>query len=227
MIRKRNLLITTLAAVLTLGLATAAAAQTCPEPTPAEELAATMELIGSLELNPGNTNALMQPLSSALINVATGDVVAAVRHLETFENKVDAQSGKALTQADADLLIATAQGIVEALTAPQPEPCPCLTSPEFATLLADFSSANWCTFDEAGTGYVSLAIAFAPPRDGGRSARALPSNEYVPNRCIYSETDGPYLSLSITDAEFLGCQQLLLDTAAAAGVTCVPPPPAP
>ena len=221
---ERNFLkVTALVAVLILGLATAAVAQTCPEPTPAEELAATIELIGTLDLNAGNANALMQPLSSALISVATGAIDAAIRQLATFENKVEAQSGKALSTEDADLLLAMAAQIVASLTGPQPDPCPCPSAfPEYGTFFADFTSAHYCQFNDS-TGSVYLAIAEG---DTGRSVGAIPGDAVYPARCYFSSPE-TYLTLSITGEEFLGCQQLLLDTAAAAGVTCEPPPPAP
>ena len=51
--------------------ATSAVAQTCEAPTPTESLASALELIGTLELNSGIANSLMQPLTRV---AAPGDL---------------------------------------------------------------------------------------------------------------------------------------------------------
>ena len=126
-----------IAGLLVLGLATAAGAQTCPPPTPAEMLASTVEWIGTLDLNQGTANSLMQPLTNALTQVALEDIDAALQQFAVFENQVEAQSGKKLTVEEAEELLEIAAEIVYELTAP---PCVCYgQAPDFTWMIDNLS----------------------------------------------------------------------------------------
>ncbi len=61
------------------------------------------------------------------MGIAESDVEAAVAALEDFSDKVENQSGRQIDAADADLLLAAAEAIIDELTAPQ---CPCVTNPD-------------------------------------------------------------------------------------------------
>ncbi|MFC1891671.1 PKD domain-containing protein [Thermodesulfobacteriota bacterium] len=86
--------------------------------TPAE---ATQEFIYDIEdlnLNGGTENSLVSKLESAIDSVEKGQDNAAINKLNAFINSVEAQRGKKITDYEADVLIAKAQRIIDALLTP-------------------------------------------------------------------------------------------------------------
>ncbi len=81
---------------------------------------ATEEIIGlvdDLGLPQGMTNSLTAKLDSVIVSLQNGNTAAALNQLNAFINQCNAQRGKKLTEAQADLLIAEAQRIINAINA--------------------------------------------------------------------------------------------------------------
>jgi hypothetical protein len=76
-----------------------------------------IEIVGDLDLKGGLETALLASLTNALDKIGDGAVEPAIGMLEAFINKVEAQRGKALTDEEADSLIALARQAVELITA--------------------------------------------------------------------------------------------------------------
>ncbi|MCO6450242.1 MAG: thrombospondin type 3 repeat-containing protein [Caldilineales bacterium] len=77
-----------------------------------DELADLDELVMSLDLPGGTENALLSKVENAAKSVAKGNYTAASNQLEAFINQVEAQRGKKLTDAEADMLIAYVQNVL-------------------------------------------------------------------------------------------------------------------
>jgi len=74
-----------------------------------------IQLTEDLGVPHGIKNSLLSKLESAQASLDHGQINAAINKLEAFINAVEAQWGKKLSVEDADLLIATAQQIIEQL----------------------------------------------------------------------------------------------------------------
>jgi probable HAF family extracellular repeat protein len=77
-------------------------------------LEALIEAVRALELRQGIEVALTATLEAALASV-TSDRSAAIQQVEAFQFQVEGMRGKQLTDAEADLLIRWAQGIIDEL----------------------------------------------------------------------------------------------------------------
>jgi hypothetical protein len=87
--------------------------------SPAEdELADLLQDVIDLNLLVGTSNAFQAKLRKALAALERGDTQTALALLKSFINSVEAQRGKALTDAEADALIAAAQAIIDSLGPP-------------------------------------------------------------------------------------------------------------
>lgn len=87
--------------------------------SPAEdELADLLQDVIDLNVLVGTSNALQSKLKNALAALERGDTQTAISLLKAFINSVEAQRGKALTDAEADALIAAAQEIIDSLSPP-------------------------------------------------------------------------------------------------------------
>lgn len=78
---------------------------------PAQGITNLMNTVSSLSLASGLTNSLDSDLSGALASLAAGHVKAACNQINLFIQEVEAQSGKKITGAEADQLIAQANAI--------------------------------------------------------------------------------------------------------------------
>jgi len=86
-----------------------------PAPVP-EQIDELIDAVEALDLPKGLTNALTKKLKKASKKLTDGNPRndrAAVNKLNAFINQVSAQSGKKISEADADALIAAAQGIID------------------------------------------------------------------------------------------------------------------
>jgi hypothetical protein len=86
---------------------------------PDELIAQLLEEIGELELPSGIENSLMAKLEAALGAMEDeneNNDAAAINTLGAFINALEAQSGKKISEADADALIAVAQQIIDILS---------------------------------------------------------------------------------------------------------------
>lgn len=88
-----------------------------PALSPEEAAEALIELIGGLGIHHGTANSLTSKLHNAIASLQCGNTHAAVNQLNAFVNQVEAQRGKKLTEEQADMLIAEAQGIIDAIEA--------------------------------------------------------------------------------------------------------------
>jgi probable HAF family extracellular repeat protein len=88
-----------------------------PGATPQTVVEDLIEIVGDLDLKGGLETALLASLTNALDKIGDGAVEPAIGMLEAFINKVEAQRGKALTDEEADSLIALARQAVELITA--------------------------------------------------------------------------------------------------------------
>ena len=84
------------------------AAEEGGEPT-VEEL---MGAVAELDLPKGINSSLISKLEAALASIEDGKTKTAVNHLNAFKNRVEAQSGKKISQEDAETLIASADAIL-------------------------------------------------------------------------------------------------------------------
>jgi hypothetical protein len=85
---------------------------------PLELLTQLIQNVAGLNLHHGIENSLMVKLNGAWQNLTDPNPEndgAAINQLQAFVNQVEAQSGKKITAADAENLVASAQAIIEAL----------------------------------------------------------------------------------------------------------------
>lgn len=85
--------------------------------TPQDALADLIDQIEDLNLKKGTENALVSKLNNAIQSLDRGNDEAALGQLQAFINQVNAQRGKALSEAEADTLIAQAQRLIDAVNA--------------------------------------------------------------------------------------------------------------
>jgi hypothetical protein len=85
--------------------------------TPQDALADLIDQIEDLDLKQGIENALVSKLDNAIQSLDRGNDEAALGQLHAFINQVNAQRGKALSEAVADALIAQAQQLIDAINA--------------------------------------------------------------------------------------------------------------
>jgi hypothetical protein len=88
--------------------------------TPAQEVQGLLDDVGGLGLPTGAQNSLTAKLDAALQSIASGSASAAKGQLQSFIHEAEAkccapQSGKTLTQAQADALVAAAQAALASL----------------------------------------------------------------------------------------------------------------
>jgi hypothetical protein len=86
--------------------------------SPAEELADVEILIPTFGLPPGTENSLLAKVRAATAALARGDTTAACNQLNALINETNAQSGKKLTQGQANAIIDAAQAIRSTLACP-------------------------------------------------------------------------------------------------------------
>jgi len=206
----RKLLTLASLVLVTVFAATPATAQICPEPTPAELMAATMETIGDLGLNSGNTQSLLGTMANALTDLTSGDTEGALQQLGVLVKKIDAQTGKALTEAQASQLLALVQTIIDELTPPS---CVCndlfpawidvRANPDLtlqycvqAAYGPGTNFSRWLGFTSSTGAYYGLFAENAPnyptrgfncsvaTNDGGLSEVIFPITEAEANECI-------------------------------------------
>jgi probable HAF family extracellular repeat protein len=84
-------------------------------PTGGQSIQDLIDLIGQLNLPRGTENSLLAKLQNALKCADRANVACMCNSLSAFINEVRAQAGKALTQEDADLLIAAAEALMATL----------------------------------------------------------------------------------------------------------------
>src|SRR5262249_19515421 len=106
----------TVVATVPVGAAPFAVAIT-PAPSVEELITALFAQVQAMNLNTGLTDALISKLQAALTTFQVGDTQATLNLLQAFINQCMAQSGKQLTTAQADALIAAAQAIMAAIPA--------------------------------------------------------------------------------------------------------------
>ncbi len=80
-------------------------------PTGGPPIQGIIDLIDQLDLPKGTENSLLAKLESALKCADRGNLACTCNSLRAFINEVSAQAGKALTQEEAQLLIAAAEGL--------------------------------------------------------------------------------------------------------------------
>jgi hypothetical protein len=85
--------------------------------TPEQATQELMDLVETLDIAQGLKNSFDSKLQTVLDSLAVGDTQAAIGALNAFINQANAQRGKQLTNADADLLIAEAQAIIDLINA--------------------------------------------------------------------------------------------------------------
>jgi probable HAF family extracellular repeat protein len=88
------------------------------KPTSSGTLGGLIELIGDLDLPKGTENSLLSKLEHALNCADTDDVACMCHSLKAFTNEVSAQAGKKITDEEAQLLLAAAQGLMGELGCP-------------------------------------------------------------------------------------------------------------
>lgn len=86
--------------------------------SPEEMTVILRETMLELELHKGTENSFEVSITHALENLQEGDGAVARNQLNAFINKVEAQSGKKISPADAQALIALAEGILAATKLP-------------------------------------------------------------------------------------------------------------
>lgn len=86
-----------------------------PAPTPQQLIEEVMATVLSFALHHGLENALLAKLDAALGALDAGDPARASHSLDAFIHQVEAQSGKGLTTAQADALLAAADDCLAAL----------------------------------------------------------------------------------------------------------------
>jgi probable HAF family extracellular repeat protein len=84
-------------------------------PTSGQALQDLIDLIGQLGLPAGTENSLLAKLDHALKCADRSDVACMCNSLNAFVNEVSAQAGKKLTEEEAQLLLAAAQGLMATL----------------------------------------------------------------------------------------------------------------
>ena len=72
-------------------------------------------LVDGMDLQNGLEKALLSKVNSAISNLDDGDVAGTIDKLLSFINHVEAQRGKKITNAQADVLVAYAQNILAQL----------------------------------------------------------------------------------------------------------------
>src|SRR5205823_6578745 len=85
---------------------------------PSTQTANLVNLVDSFNLPAGTSTSLNGTLQNAINAFAAGNTITACNELDAFINKVQAQSGKKLTTAQADALIASANQIKTAQGCP-------------------------------------------------------------------------------------------------------------
>jgi hypothetical protein len=186
---------------------------------PADLLVAdTIAYIESLPLATGTKNALTSKLETALASLAAGNINAFANKINAFKNYIEAQSGKKITQADADVLLDAADALVASVT-PEPPPtmplyCPCdATDFAFAAFTAGFLTIDQC---ELGLGGESVTVVTSD--FGGFTAGTELS---ATSETCFSELIG---ATPVSFEQFELCRDGLLQAAANQGVTCPPAP---
>ena len=86
----------------------AATATPTPTETPSAHIGDLINCLQGLGLEQGITNSLVVKLNAAIASLLRGNTAAACSQLAAFQNEAQAQSGKALTQAQAVQLIGAA-----------------------------------------------------------------------------------------------------------------------
>ncbi len=86
-----------------------------PPPSAADQIGSLAALIGTMALSSGTQVALLSKLDAALKSLEKDNVAAAINQINAFSNQVAALTGKKISEADAALLQARAEKIVEAL----------------------------------------------------------------------------------------------------------------
>ena len=84
--------------------------------TPAQSTSSLISLVNSMNIPHGTTTSLVSKLSAALDSINRGNDNAAVNQLNAFINEVNAQTGKAITQSQAQTLTFYAQAIITSLS---------------------------------------------------------------------------------------------------------------
>lgn len=76
------------------------------------------DAVAAADIPGGVEGSLLSSLEAASASFDSGSIGAGVNQLQAFQNKVRAQAGKKISQADADRLLALAQQIIEAMEEP-------------------------------------------------------------------------------------------------------------
>jgi hypothetical protein len=97
--------------------------------TPSAAILQLVDQVRSVNLPQGIANALNAKLQGALHALGAGNVSGATAALEAFTRTVDAQRGKTITPAEADLLIAAARRIIASLDGACPHQRPPIKQP--------------------------------------------------------------------------------------------------
>ncbi len=84
--------------------------------SPQDDILALIAIVESL-FDGGLENSLTAKLTNAIKSLEMGNTATAINQLQSFINQVQAQRGKAISESDADMLIAQAQAIIDALNA--------------------------------------------------------------------------------------------------------------
>jgi len=84
--------------------------------TPPQSTSSLTSLVNSMNLPGGTANSLVSKLSAALSSINRGNDNAAVNQLNAFINEVNAQTGKAITQSQAQTLTYDARAVITALS---------------------------------------------------------------------------------------------------------------
>jgi hypothetical protein len=74
-----------------------------------------MGTVAVLDLPEGIKSSLISKLEAALTSIEDGKTKTAVNHLNAFKNRVEAQSGKKISEEDAETLLASADAIITAM----------------------------------------------------------------------------------------------------------------
>jgi K319-like protein/NHL repeat-containing protein len=95
--------------------------QVTVNPVPEVQSEVLVDLVDQLNIPAGTSNSLIAKLNTALDNLNDGNSnndPAVINNLQSFINAVQAQSGKKIPVADANVLIASAQAIIDLLNNP-------------------------------------------------------------------------------------------------------------
>jgi hypothetical protein len=84
-------------------------------PTGQQAIQGIIDLIGQLGLPKGTANSLLAKLENAIKCADRNDPVCMCNSLKAFVNEVNAQAGKKLTEEEAQLLLAAAEGLMATL----------------------------------------------------------------------------------------------------------------